>query len=44
MFIGSYYRSDDEVEPDDDLLRCFEVVTTIQSMARIEVTNSRKTN
>jgi len=40
MFIGCY-RSD-EVEPDGDLLRCFEVVTTIQPMARIEVTNLSK--
>jgi len=37
MFIGSY-RSD-EVEPDGELLRCFEVVTTIQPMAPIEITN-----
>jgi len=40
MFIGSYQS--DEVEPDNDLLRCFEVVTTIQPMARIEVTNLSK--
>jgi len=40
MFIGCY-RSD-EVEPDGDLLRCFEVVTTIQAMTQIEVTNLSK--
>jgi len=40
MFIGAY-RSD-EVEPDDELLRCFEVVTTVQPIARIEMTNLSK--
>jgi len=40
MFIGSY-RSD-EVEPDCELLRCFEVVTTIQPLARIEMSNLAK--
>jgi len=40
MFIGAYQS--DEVEPDADLLRCFEVVSTIQPMARIEVTNLLK--
>jgi len=40
MFIGSY-RSD-EVEPDSEVLRYFEVVTTIQPIVRIEMTNLTK--
>jgi len=40
MFIGSY-RSD-EVEPDGELLRCFEVATIVQPVARIEMANLPK--